>query len=57
MIKLILISIVLALAVVCQDPPLLPSESFQIAYDETYVQTPHKYQVNGQMYYDSKNNR
>ena len=40
----------------CIDPPLM-AESFQIAFDETFINNGTKYRVNGQMYYDAKNNR
>lgn len=40
----------------CIDPPVL-HESFQEAFDETYIQNGSTYKVNGQWYYDAKNNR
>lgn len=47
----------LALPALAVDPPQLP-KSFQIAFDETYIdKNKTKFHVNGQVYYDSVNNR
>jgi len=40
----------------CVDPPVLPG-SFQVAFDETFIQNKTHYRVNGQLYYDATNNR
>lgn len=54
--KTFIISAILLALAVSQDPPLL-ADSFQIAYDETYIQNGTHYRVNGQMYYEVKKNR
>lgn len=38
------------------DPPSL-DPAFQVAFDETFIEKDKKYVVNGQMFYDAKNNR
>lgn len=55
--KVLLAILVLALVSVYSiDPPLL-SDTFRVAFDETFIVNKTAYKVNGQWFYDSTNNR
>ena len=45
-----IISMLCIIFVVSIDPPVLPN-SFQIAFDETFIQNGTHYRINGQTYY------
>ena len=53
---LTVIAIVALSCVLCKDPPVL-GDSFQVAFDETFIQNQTKYRINGQWYYDGKGGR
>ncbi len=54
--KAIVVSALLLTLVLCVDPPLLPN-SYQMAFDETFIQNGSHYRVNGQLYYEASKNR
>lgn len=54
--KAIVVSALLLTLILCVDPPLLPN-SYQMAFDETFVQNGSHYRVNGQLYYEASKNR
>jgi hypothetical protein len=54
--KILILTALCLFNIYCVDPPVLPG-SFQITFDETFIQNTTHYRVNGQLYYDATNNR